>query len=642
MKFHQYTTTVGLALLCAKSFSAEAWNQGTFLPRGGARAPALRSTTSAIAEVDTAPIEGMRPGTSGLRKKVEVWQGVDEANKNYVENFIQSLIDTAVANNGNQPMDTLIVAGDGRYYNSEAIQTISRVLAGNGVSDIWIPQGGIMSTPAVSAAIRRREGGKAQGGIVLTASHNPGGPGEDFGIKYNEGLGQPAGEEFTEELYKKSLELKTFKTVENAIDIDLNAEVGTTYALTEGSTVTIIDPFDSYLDALNSCFDFEALKKFGQREGVSILFDGMHGAGGPFARRVLIEELGLPESSLLRCNPLPDFGKCHPDPNLTYAADLVKSMGLLADGAANDDVDFDSLPMLGAANDGDGDRNLIAGAQCFVTPSDSLAMICDNWESIPHFSKAGGPKGVARSMPSSAALDVVAEARGIPFFSTPTGWKFFGNLMSSKEMFDKTDYTPFLCGEESFGTGSDHIREKDGLWAVLAWMSILMKANENVPEGEPLVSVKDIVTNHWAKYGRHFYCRYDFEAVESDAANEVMDLIRDSFIAGDISSGDAGDIELIDAEEFGYTDPVDGSQTSKQGLILQFKYPTGDTARVIFRLSGTGSAGATIRMYLEKFEKDTSKHGESAPVALKTLADRALALVKMVELTGRESPTVIT
>jgi phosphoglucomutase len=269
-------------------------------------------------------------------------------------------------------------------------------------------------------------------------------------------------------------------------------------------------------------------------------------------------------------------------------------------------------------------------------------MICENWEAIPHFAKAGGPKGVARSMPSSAALDVVAEARGIPCFSTPTGWKFFGNLMSSKEMFNGTDYTPFLCGEESFGTGSDHIREKDGLWAVLAWMSILMNANKNVSEGEPLVTVKDIVKNHWAKYGRHFYCRYDYEAVESDAANQVMDLIRDSFVNGDIKSAESGELELVGAEEFGYTDPVDGSKTSNQGLILTFKYPSGDSARVIFRLSGTGSAGATVRMYLERFEKDPSKHDEAAPVALKDLADRAISLVKMADLTGRDSPTVIT
>mmetsp|Transcript_12028 Transcript_12028/g.18455 ORF Transcript_12028/g.18455 Transcript_12028/m.18455 type:complete len:644 (+) Transcript_12028:97-2028(+) len=603
-----------------------------------------RSVTATSIEVPTKPIEGMKPGTSGLRKKVEVWQAIDDSNKNYLENFIQSLLDTAVAKNEGKQIDTIIVAGDGRYYNKEAMQIICRILAANGVKDIYVPKGGIMSTPAVSAAIRLREGGKPQGGVVLTASHNPGGPGEDFGIKYNEGFGQPAGEDFTDALWERSLEIQSFKTVEGFDDINLDASVGTTYQLTDASTVTIIDPFREYLSTLKECFDFDSLKEFAKRPGFSILYDGMHGAGGPFARRVLVEELGLPESCLMRCDPRPDFGKCHPDPNLTYASDLVKKMGLNADGSSNESVDSATLPTLGAANDGDGDRNLIAGAGCFVTPSDSLALICDNWESIPHFSKAGGPKGVARSMPSSAALDVVAEARDIPCFSTPTGWKFFGNLMSSKEMFGKRDYTPFLCGEESFGTGSDHIREKDGLWAVLAWMSILMKANEATEDGAPLVSVKDVVTRHWAKYGRHFYCRYDYEAVDSGAANKMMDLIREQYVSGDVSNAkdDGSGIKLVAAEEFGYTDPVDGSETSKQGLILSFEYANGDSARVVFRLSGTGSAGATIRMYLEKYEKDTTNHGEAAPNMLKSLADRAIGLVQMLELTGREEPTVIT
>jgi phosphoglucomutase len=307
------------------------------------------------------------------------------------------------------------------------------------------------------------------------------------------------------------LEIKSFKTVEGSSDVDLSADVGTSYQITDSSTVTIIDPFKEYIEVLKTCFDFEALKKFVKRPGFSLLFDGMHGAGGPFARKIFLEELGMDESCLLRCDPKPDFGKGHPDPNLSYAADLVKLMGLKPDGSADSSAKVEDLPTLGAANDGDGDRNLIAGATCFVTPSDSLAMIADNWRAIPHFAKAGGPKGVARSMPSSAALDVVAEKNNIPYFSTPTGWKFFGNLMSSKELFNKQDYTPFLCGEESFGTGSDHIREKDGLWAVLAWMSILMDANKDVPEGEPLVQIKDIVAKHWAKYGRHFYCRYDYE-----------------------------------------------------------------------------------------------------------------------------------
>eukprot|EP00535_Pseudo-nitzschia_heimii_P008855 CAMPEP_0197187044 /NCGR_PEP_ID=MMETSP1423-20130617/15114_1 /TAXON_ID=476441 /ORGANISM="Pseudo-nitzschia heimii, Strain UNC1101" /LENGTH=645 /DNA_ID=CAMNT_0042638519 /DNA_START=57 /DNA_END=1994 /DNA_ORIENTATION=+ len=614
------------------------------LPRGGDQQQNLGACAT-ITEVTTSPIPGMKPGTSGLRKKVDVWQGIDDEirEKYYVENFIQSLLDTAKENNDGRIPKTLLVAGDGRYFNNEAIQKICRVLAGNGVENIWVPSSGIMSTPAVSAAIRTREGGSADGGIILTASHNPGGPGEDFGIKYNEYFGQPAGEEFTDALYERSLQISKFMTVEGSPDIHIDAPVGTTFSISSGSTVTIIDPFKEYVDVLKMSFDFEEIRKFTKHPEFSILFDGMHGAGGPFARRVLVDELGFPESSLMRSDPRPDFGKCHPDPNLTYAADLIKKMGLNPDGGVDKDA-ASSAPTLGAANDGDGDRNLIAGAGCFVTPSDSLAMICDNWRAIPHFAKAGGPKGVARSMPSSAALDVVAEALGIPYFTTPTGWKFFGNLMGSKEQFSKTDYTPFLCGEESFGTGTDHIREKDGLWAMLAWISILIDANKNNGEGDSLVQVKDIVMNHWIKYGRHFYCRYDYEAVESEAANEMMDLIRSDLIGADFSSlsKDSSGIVVVGAEEFSYTDPVDGSITSKQGLILFFEYPNGDSARVVFRLSGTGSAGATIRMYLEKYEKDMTRYTESAPSALKSLADRAIGLVKLESLTGRNSPTVIT
>eukprot|EP00934_Nitzschia_sp_Nitz4_P002324 Nitzschia sp. Nitz4//scaffold55_size114948//110625//112888//NITZ4_003928-RA/size114948-augustus-gene-0.15-mRNA-1//1//CDS//3329554611//2324//frame0 len=593
--------------------------------------------------VPTQPIEGMKPGTSGLRKKVEVWQ----TKEHYVENFIQSLLDTAVANNEGKMLETMIVAGDGRYFNDEAIQIICRVLAGNGVSNIWIPQHGIMSTPAVSATIREKENGRAQGGIILTASHNPGGPGKDFGIKYNEFYGQPAGEEFTNALYQRSLGIKSFQTVNGSPKIDLSADVGTTISLTPTSTVTIIDPFKEYVETLKACFDFPALHEFSKRPGFSVLYDGMHGAGGPFAKRVLVDELGFPESSLMRCDPKPDFGNGHPDPNLIYASELVSKMGLNSDGSAS--LAATSAPTLGAANDGDGDRNLIAGAGFFVTPSDSLAIICDNWAAIPHFAKAGGPKGVARSMPSSAALDVVAESLCIPNFVTPTGWKFFGNLMGSKEQFGKTDYTPFLCGEESFGTGSDHVREKDGLWAVLAWMSILMKSNENTPSSDALVSVKDVVTKHWAKYGRHFYCRYDYEAnacvsgVESSAAEKMMDLIRENYVGGSLDDSNSdSDVKLVDAEEFSYTDPVDGCTTSKQGLVLHFQYENQDTARVVFRLSGTGSAGATIRMYLEKFEKKRERHGIPAPLVLEDLAKEAIALVQLAELTGRESPTVIT
>lgn len=602
------------------------------------------STAAVIQEIVSKPIPGMKPGTSGLRKKVEVWQGIDPSNQYYVQNFIQSLLDTAANKNGGIMPKTMLVAGDGRYFNVEAIQLICRVLAGNGVERIWIPAGGIMSTPAVSATIRVRDGGICDGGIVLTASHNPGGPGEDFGIKYNLAYGQPAGEDFTDELYERSLQITSFKTIDGCDDIDIiHAPVGTQYMLTDTTQVTIIDPYTEYVNVLKQCFDFHALSKFVKHPNFSMIFDGMHGAGGPFAKRILIEELGLPESTLFRCDPKIDFGKCHPDPNLTYAAELVKKMGLLPDGSINPDIKIEDCPVLGVANDGDGDRNLIAGAGCFVTPSDSLAMICDNWDAIPHFYKVGGPKGVARSMPSSAALDVVAQARGIPCFSTPTGWKFFGNLMSSKEIFRGVDYTPFLCGEESFGTGSDHVREKDGLWAALAWMSIIMKANES-NTASSLISVQNIVKKHWEKYGRHFYCRYDYENVDSDAANRVIDLIRNEFIKKSIdnTANDKNEIKLVNAEEFSYTDPVDGSKSSNQGLILYFVYPTGDAARVVFRLSGTGSSGATIRMYLEKYEKDITRHDQASPIALKSLAEKAIQLVKIKDLTGRDAPTVIT
>jgi len=597
-----------------------------------------------LAEIPTSPIPGMKPGTSGLRKKVEVWQGIDgEINqKHYVENFIQSLLDTAKENEGQIPK-TLIVAGDGRYFNDEAMQTICRVLAGNGVKNIWIPRFGIMSTPAVSAGIRTREGGSADGGIILTASHNPGGPGQDFGIKYNEYHGQPAGEEFTDKLYERSLEISSFKTVQGSNDIDLDAEVGTSFLVSSGSTVTIIDPFTEYVKVLKESFNFDEIREFAQHPKFSILFDGMHGAGGPFARKILVEELGFPESSLMRCDPRKDFGKCHPDPNLIYASELVQKMGLKSDGSSDENT-VSGAPTLGAANDGDGDRNLIAGAGCFVTPSDSLAIICDQYKAIPHFQKAGGLKGVARSMPSSAALDAVAKVLDIPLFVTPTGWKFFGNLMGSKEQFQRTDYTPFLCGEESFGTGTDHIREKDGLWAMLAWISILMNVNKDIKDGEPFIQVKDIVMNHWMKYGRHFYCRYDYEAVKSDGANKMMDLIREKFVQGDISalSQDTSGIKLVASEEFSYTDPVDGSITSSQGLVLLFQYSNGDDARVVFRLSGTGSAGATIRMYLEKYERDEERYCKAAPSVLKSLADHAIDLVQLESLTGRNSPSVIT
>jgi len=466
---------------------------------------------------------------------------------------------------------------------------------------------------------------------VLTASHNPGGIDDDFGIKYNEARGQPADENFTNQVYEKTKTIREFKIVSGGEEVvDLEAEAGTSVVV-GGTRVTIIDPFEVYIDCLMKSFDFGVLKKFVSDPRVSITFDGMHGAGGPFASKILGEILGVEE--LMRCESKVDFGGIHPDPNLSYAKDLVELMGMKPDGTASKDKS--SKFTLGAANDGDGDRNMICGKGIFVTPSDSLAIIADRCRCIPQFKD--GLKGVARSMPSSAAVDVVAERNGVECFVTPTGWKFFGNLMDSEEAFNKKCYSPFLCGEESFGTGSDHIREKDGLWAVLAWISILADANEG-NDGD-LVEVRDVVEQHWKKYGRHFYARYDYEACESEAAEELMDGLRG--LIGEVGGGGGEEIQFENCEEFEYTDPVDGSFSGKQGMILNFTIKsTGDSARAVFRLSGTGSSGATIRLYLEQY--DGKNWDGSAPERLKGLGEEAVRISKLRELTGREKPTVIT
>ncbi|GMH95008.1 hypothetical protein TrVE_jg5349 [Triparma verrucosa] len=582
-------------------------------------------TSKSSVFVPSTPIPGMKPGTSGLRKKTKQWMS-----KNYLSNFIQSLLDTA---NKSSPPHEILVAGDGRYYNTLAIQEIIKLCVGNKIPHILIPRTGIMSTPAVSSLIRSLP--NCCGGIVLTASHNPGGIEEDFGIKYNEGRGQPADESFTDEVYERTKVIQGFWREEGE-DIDLNAEAGTKTVL-GSTTVTIIDPFETYISTLRTSFDFPLLSSFISDPRVSILFDGMHGAGGPFASKILGDILGV--EGLMRCESKEDFGGIHPDPNLSYASDLVERMGLLPDGTAN--PDFTSEFTLGAANDGDGDRNMICGKGIFVTPSDSLAIIADRCECIPQFK--GGLKGVARSMPSSGAVDVVAERKGVECFVTPTGWKFFGNLMDSKEAFGKKSYSPFLCGEESFGTGSDHIREKDGLWAVLSWISILADANKGNEEGS-LVQVKDIVEEHWKKYGRHFYCRYDYEGCDSGAADTLMDGLRELVGGGGKAAADVGgggEIVFESVEEFEYTDPVDGSFSGKQGMVLNFKMKsTGDKARAVFRLSGTGSSGATVRLYLEQY--DGKNFQGSAPEKLKLLGEEAIRISKLQELTGREQPTVIT
>eukprot|EP00250_Pteridium_aquilinum_P007980 c17579_g1_i1 orf=112-2004(+) len=568
------------------------------------------SATPAIAEpegfqvtaVPTKPIEGQKTGTSGLRKKVKVFK-----QNNYLGNWIQALFDSL------PPEDykdgTLVLGGDGRYFNKEASQIIIKIAAGNGVGKVLVGRDGMISTPAVSAIIRKQ---KANGGFIMSASHNPGGPENDWGIKFNYSSGQPAPESITDKIYGNTLSIKEIRTAQIP-DVDLS-KLGTTKF---GSfTVEVVDPVSDYLELLESVFDFGLLRSFLTRPDFRFKFDAMNAITGAYARPIFVERLGAKEDSIVNGIPLEDFGGGHPDPNLTYAEELVKVM------YGTDSPDF------GAASDGDGDRNMILGNHFFITPSDSVAMIAANAVAvIPYFKS--GPKGLARSMPTSAALDRVAEKLNLPFFEVPTGWKFFGNLMDAGKL--------SICGEESFGTGSDHIREKDGIWAVLAWLSILANRNKDKKVGETLVSVADIAKEHWAVYGRNFFSRYDYEECESAGANKMMEHLR-SIIAGSKSGDTFGSYTLKLADDFTYTDPVDGSVAAKQGIRFVFS----DGSRIIFRLSGTGSAGATIRIYVEQYEPDVSKHELDAQVALKPLIDVALSLSKLQEFTGREKPTVIT
>jgi phosphoglucomutase len=460
-------------------------------------------------------IQGMKMGTSGLRKKVPVFAAHDGQ---YLKNFVQAIFNAVPP--AQRLGGTLVVGGDGRYFNREAAQTVIRIAAANGVANIWVGQGGLLSTPAVSAVVRERGGGQAFGAIVLTASHNPGGPDGDFGIKYNTGDGAPAKETVTDAIYAATLLLKEVRMVEGGPRVDVET-LGAT-SVVGRAAVTVIDSVDDYAAVLKTCFDFPRLKEFLARDDFRMVFDGMHGAGGPAAKRVLVDELGAPLASLLNCGPLEDFGGGHPDPNLVYAADLVQMLGL--DAAGNPTAAAKTAPDFGAAVDGDADRNMILGKGFFVTPSDSVAVIAANAQAaIPQFKSGVG--GLARSMPTSRALDVVADALDLACFETPTGWKFFGNLMDMED----GEYTPLICGEESFGTGASHIREKDGLWAVLAWLSVLAHANPN--PAAALVGVQDIVEAHWARFGRHFYSRYDYEGVDAAAAERVMDHLRAHFKA---------------------------------------------------------------------------------------------------------------
>lgn len=530
---------------------------------------------------------------------------------NFLPNFVQSLF-TALgpAVRGT----TLVVGGDGRFYNAAAIQTIVRMAAANGFSRVVVGRDGIMSTPAVAALIPRLE---AHGGIVLTASHNPGGPDGDWGIKYNTQSGAPALENLTVLIYAETCRITRYHMADLGTDIDLSS-VGTTSFSDGAFCVQVVDPVDSYLGMLKELFDFNALRALVARPDFTLAFDAMHAVTGEYARRLFVGELGAAPESVLRGETLPDFGGGHPDPNLTYAAELVAKMGT------------SDAPTFGAASDGDGDRNMILGqGGIFVNPADSVAIIAANAECIPYF-RERGLVGLARSMPTASSLDRVAKQLGVPMYETPTGWKFFSNLMDAGLL--------SVCGEESFGTGSTHVREKDGLWAVLCWLSILAAKNRDTSVGQ-LFTVKDTLLEHWRTYGRTYALRHDYENVPSEAGNSVMENLRALIPRPDLWPGD---MERMD--EFRYVDPVDGSTAEKQGVRMYLK---GEKGRIVVRLSGTGSSGATVRIYFEGYQRPEFFTGKEDDIRepsaeLSELVEGANAICRIAELTGRSSPTVIT
>lgn len=542
-----------------------------------------------VRTVSTQPYADQKPGTSGLRKQVPIFQ-----QPRYLENFVQSIFDSLESIQG----QTLVLGGDGRYYNRSAIQIILKMAAANGVGRILVGQGGILSTPAVSCIIRKYQ---AFGGIVLSASHNPGGPQGDFGVKYNISNGGPAPEKVTEAIFECSKTIDRYQILD-APDLDLD-QLGTT---TLGTlTVEVIDPVVDYAQLMQSLFDFDLIRSFLRSGQFQMGIDSMHAVTGPYAHAIFEHLLGAPAGTVRNGTPLEDFGGGHPDPNLVYAHELVE---LLYGEHA---LDF------GAASDGDGDRNMILGRNFFVTPSDSLAVLAANATLVPGYRE--GLAGVARSMPTSQAVDRVAAKLGLDCFETPTGWKFFGNLLDANRA--------TLCGEESFGTSSSHIREKDGLWAMLFWLNILAVRKQSVAE---------IVQEHWQTYGRNYYSRHDYEGVPSDQANTLMENLRNTVPT--IAGQQLGQYTVDYADDFSYTDPIDGSVSQKQGIRLDFT----DGSRIVFRLSGTGTQGATLRVYLESFEGDATRQGLDPQVVLADLIAIADQVAHIHRLTGMAKPTVIT
>jgi phosphoglucomutase len=539
--------------------------------------------------ISTKPFTDQKPGTSGLRKLVTVFQ-----QPHYLENFIQSIFDSI----GNLQGETLILGGDGRYYNRQAIQIILKMAAANGLARVKVGRGGILSTPATSCVIRKYN---ALGGIILSASHNPGGPDGDFGVKYNTGNGGPAPEKVTEAIYARSKGIDQYKILAGGdVDLDMVGE-----SKLGNMVVEVIDPVIDYAAQMEVLFDFDRIRQLLTGGQFRMCMDSLHAVTGPYAHAIFEQRLGAPAGTVQNGIPLEDFGGGHPDPNLVYAHDLVEKLF------------GDNAPDFGAASDGDGDRNMILGRKFFVTPSDSLAVLAANATLVPGY--RSGLAGIARSMPTSQAPDRVAAKLGIDCYETPTGWKFFGNLLDAGKA--------TLCGEESFGTGSNHIREKDGLWAVLFWLNILAVKQQ---------PVEQLLKDHWQAYGRNYYSRHDYEGVESDRANTLVTKLTNALPT--LKGKKFGAYEVAFSDDFSYTDPIDGSVSTNQGIRLGFT----DGSRIVFRLSGTGTQGATLRLYVERYEADPAKHNLDPQQALADLIKIADEVAQIRTLTGMNTPTVIT
>ncbi|WP_341918382.1 alpha-D-glucose phosphate-specific phosphoglucomutase [Hydrocarboniphaga effusa] len=541
-----------------------------------------------VREIATKPFSDQKSGTAGLRKKVAVFQ-----QPHYLENFLQSIFDVETSLRGK----TLVMGGDGRYHNRTAIQTAIAMAAANGVAKVIVGQGGILSTPASSHMIRISG---AAGGLVFTASHNPAGEDGDFGLKFNIAGGGQASETLTNRIYEASKSISRYRIEENVwVDLDRRGsqKLG-------DMDIEVVDCVDDYAALMQTLFDFDRIRDW-FKKGHSLAFDAMHAVTGPYAQRIFVDLLGAPQKSVMNASPLEDFGGGHPDPNLIYAKPLVDLMY------------SDHAPDLGGASDGDGDRNMILGRGIFISPGDSLAMLAAHLDKLPGYKK--GLAGVARSMPTCRALDMVAKGRGLACYETPTGWKFFANLLDSGRI--------TLCGEESFGTSSNHVREKDGVWAVLAWLNVLAETG---------LSMQQIADAHWKQYGRHYYARHDYDELPTAVANQVMETLIASLPR--LAGQKFGEWTVSQADEFGYEDPVDGSVAKSQGIRIVF----GEAARLILRLSGTGTKGATLRLYLERYETAADKLGYKTGEALAPLAAIADQLIRIGEITGRKAPDVVT